>query len=59
VGVAVGVIAAGVIAGVALAHHRGNDVLLDAGTQFDLKLASSLSLDADRVADAVATTAAQ
>lgn len=58
-GVAVGVIAAGVIAAVALAHHRGNDVLLDAGTQFDLILASSLSLDADRVADAVATTAAQ
>jgi hypothetical protein len=58
-GVAIGAMAAGVIAVVALAHHRGHDVLLDAGTQFDMILESSLLLDGDRVADAVAAAAAQ
>jgi hypothetical protein len=53
-GIAAGTFAAGVVALVLLARHRGADVLFDAGWQFEMLLQSPLELDAERVAAAIA-----
>jgi hypothetical protein len=53
-GIAAGTFAAGVVALVLLARHRGADVLFDAGWQFEMILQSPLELDAERVDAAIA-----
>jgi hypothetical protein len=63
VGVMVGTAAAGIVAAVLLARHRGGSsgVLFDTGWQFEMVLVSPLSVDAASVAAAasVATPSAQ
>ena len=61
IGIGVGLAAGGVIAAVLAVHHSraSNGVLFDAGTQFEMVLQSSLSLNAASVAAAVATPVAQ
>ena len=53
-GIAAGTFAAGVVALVLLARHRGAYVLFDAGWQFEMILQSPLELDAERVSAAIA-----
>ncbi|HUI73661.1 MAG TPA: hypothetical protein VLX32_01885 [Candidatus Acidoferrum sp.] len=54
IGVTVGVAAAVTVIGILIAHHNGggNEVVLDAGTQFDLIFQSPISVDAARVVPA-------
>ena len=44
---------------VLLGRHRGVDTLFDAGWQFEMILENPVSLDADRVAAAIAGPSAQ
>jgi len=58
VGIGVGAAAAAIITAVALAH-RGSPVYLKTGWKFEMTLAAPLSLDASKVAAAVAIPASQ
>jgi hypothetical protein len=58
-GITAGVTAAGIISAILLHRHRGDDALFDAGWQFEMVLQSPLSLDADRVAAALAESSAK
>jgi hypothetical protein len=53
-GLTAGVAAVGIVSAILLHRHRGEDVLFDSGWQFEMVLESPLSLDADRVAAALA-----
>jgi hypothetical protein len=53
-GITAGVAAVGIVSAILLHRHRGEDVLFDSGWQFEMVLESPLSLDADRVAAALA-----
>jgi hypothetical protein len=59
VGIAVGTAAAGIVTLVLLGRHRSVDTLFDAGWQFEMVLESPVSLDADRVAAALAESSAK
>jgi hypothetical protein len=59
VGIAAGTAAAGIVTLVLLGRHRGVDTLFDAGWQFEMILENPVSLDADRVAAAIAGPSAQ
>jgi hypothetical protein len=58
-GIAVGTAAAGIVTLVLLGRHRSVDTLFDAGWQFEMVLESPVSLDADRVAAALAESSAK
>jgi hypothetical protein len=49
-GISLGATAALIIAGIALGHRHAGDILFEAGSQFEMVLASDLALDASRVA---------
>ena len=53
VGIGVGALAAAV-GGILMARHRGADTLIEAGTQFNMVLQSSLSLDRQSVSEVLA-----
>jgi hypothetical protein len=59
VGISVGAMAAGIVTAILLHRHRSEEALFDAGWQFEMVLQSPLSLDADRVADALAGSSAK
>jgi hypothetical protein len=59
IGTAVGSAAVVVLLAVFAHHHRYDDALFDAGWQFEMVLRSPLSLDADKVAAAIAIPSAQ
>jgi hypothetical protein len=59
IGTAAGTAAVVILLGVFAHHHRYDDVLFDAGWQFDMVLQSPLTLDADKVAAAIAIPSAQ
>jgi hypothetical protein len=58
-GSVLGVGAAVTVVAVLLGRHRAGDIVFDAGHQFEMVLETSLVLDADRVAAAVAGSSAQ
>jgi hypothetical protein len=51
--------AAVTVVAVLLGRHRAGDIVFDSGYQFEMVLETSLMLDADRVADAMAGSSAQ
>jgi hypothetical protein len=59
IGLGLGVTAAATLAVILMAHNRSGDVLLDSGYQFEMVLGTSLALDSDRVAAAVAYSSAR
>jgi len=58
-GIGFGVAGAVTVAAILLGRHRAGDIVFDAGYQFEMVLETSLVLDADRVADAVAGSSAR
>jgi hypothetical protein len=58
IGIAVGAAAAAVVTVIALGH-RGSPVYLKTGWKFEMTLAAPLTLDASKVAAAVAVPASQ
>lgn len=58
-GITVGILAAGVVTAILLAHRHAGDVVFDSGYQFEMVFQSPLELDAARVAAAVASSSAQ
>jgi hypothetical protein len=59
VGITAGAAAVGIVSAILLHRYRGEDALFDAGWQFEMVLESPLSLDADRVAAALAESGAK
>jgi hypothetical protein len=59
VGIGVGVTAATTVGLILLGRHRAGDIVFDSGYQFEMVLETSLVLDADRVAAAMAGSSAQ
>jgi hypothetical protein len=59
IGIGLGVTAAATLAVILIAHNRSGDVLLDSGYQFEMVLGTSLAVDSDRVAAAVAYSSAR
>jgi len=59
VGIGVAVTAATTVGLILLGRHRAGDIVFDSGYQFEMVLETSLVLDADRVADAMAGSSAQ
>jgi Bacterial conjugation TrbI-like protein len=58
-GTVLGVGAAVTVVAILLGRHRAGDIVFDSGYQFEMVLETSLVLDADRVADAMAGYTAQ
>jgi len=56
VGIGVGVTAATTVGLILLGRHRAGDIVFDSGYQFEMVLETSLVLDADRVAAAMAAS---
>jgi hypothetical protein len=59
VGIGAAVTAASTVGLILLGRHRAGDIVFDSGYQFEMVLETSLVLDADRVADAMAGSSAQ
>jgi hypothetical protein len=59
IGIGLGVTAAATLAVILIARNRSGDVLLDSGYQFEMVLGTSVAVDADRVAAAVAFASAR
>jgi type IV secretion system protein VirB10 len=59
VGIGVAVTATTTVGLILLGRHRAGDIVFDSGYQFEMVLETSLVLDADRVADAMAGSSAQ
>jgi len=55
IGIGLGITAATLVTGVLWAHHRGQDITLEAGSSLEMVLERPLSLNADSVAAALAT----
>jgi hypothetical protein len=58
-GIGIGVAAAVTVTAIILGHRHAGDIVFDAGYQFEMVLQAPLTLDAGRVAAAVATPSAQ